>query len=254
MISHKGVRSIAGLVIFVTSSAFVGCFFPADTWPDPTGGSSATSSSGNGAGGDGGSGTSGGGGGGGGGGGAGAQQCVDGVDTPPDVCDPNKVASPGWCSAACACGKMAKDNGALVYSDGKGACYLWVNAEVKWFEAALDCSKRDLHLASILTAEELAFVNTIPDIKGASTWIGASDMDKEGRWWWANGDQWLINPCTANSPQDCDNNIDLWHTGEPNDTSGEDCAAIDDDSSGGNPNGMFNDLDCDENRPFLCER
>jgi hypothetical protein len=87
VLNKSGLDGTTGLLIFAMSANLIGCFFPAETWPDPTGGSSVGDSSvgGSSAGGDGGAGGSGASGG---GGVASTHKCGDGMITGPEVCDP----------------------------------------------------------------------------------------------------------------------------------------------------------------------
>ena len=66
-------------------------------------------------------------------------------------------------------------------------------------------------------------------------WIGYTDRREEGTWEWVDG---TVSEYTA------------WYSGEPNDSGGEDCAAM-----YGTLGYVWNDLPCETYAlPFLCER
>jgi hypothetical protein len=63
-------------------------------------------------------------------------------------------------------------------------------------------------------------------------WIGANDRGTEGAWVWHSGSTAAFRN---------------WGSGEPNDSSGEDCAEVNASS------GLWNDKECDDYRTFVCE-
>ena len=68
----------------------------------------------------------------------------------------------------------------------------------------------------------------------SSYWIGLNDQAREGRWVWLNGE--VATSQTA-----------LWHSGEPNGGSGEDCGRI-------YTNNLGNDVPCNRAYPAVCEK
>ncbi len=66
----------------------------------------------------------------------------------------------------------------------------------------------------------------------ADTWIGASDRGTEGTFVWSNGDTWSYAS---------------WNADQPDDWRGEDCVEI-------LTTGFWNDLNCRDDRAYLCER
>ncbi|XP_029976945.1 lactose-binding lectin l-2-like [Salarias fasciatus] len=72
----------------------------------------------------------------------------------------------------------------------KDRCYRYVAADKTWADAELYCVSQGANLVSIHSKEEHNFVNWL--IKGLNpqqnyTWIGLSDVHKEGAWIWSDG-------------------------------------------------------------------
>ncbi|XP_026011319.1 ladderlectin-like [Astatotilapia calliptera] len=92
-----------------------------------------------------------------------------------------------------------------------GRCYKYVATPKSWSDAEFYCLSQGAHLVSIHNMEEDNFVrslirNSDPDER--ATWIGLSDIHREGRWMWSDG-----------SVVDFFN----WKKGEPNNRGNEDC-------------------------------
>uniref|UniRef100_A0A8C0HIQ4 C-type lectin domain-containing protein n=1 Tax=Chelonoidis abingdonii TaxID=106734 RepID=A0A8C0HIQ4_CHEAB len=100
-------------------------------------------------------------------------------------------------------------------------CYHFSESTKTWHEAKQFCSDYGAHLVIINTKEEQAFL-VKNRTKSRVYWLGLSDKKVENQWLWVDG-----------SPL----NLSFWSTGEPNDSSDEDCGtmAID---------GRWNDINC----------
>ncbi|XP_033969344.1 lactose-binding lectin l-2-like [Trematomus bernacchii] len=116
-----------------------------------------------------------------------------------------------------------------------GRCYQYYNTKTTWADAELYCVSQGGNLVSIHSREEERFVRFL--IKGSDpaegyTWIGLSDVHKEGRWMWSDG---------------CAVKYFFWHSGQPNDRAqgGEDCVL-------NNWRGKWNDGHCSNTFPSVC--
>uniref|UniRef100_A0A671WF51 C-type lectin domain-containing protein n=1 Tax=Sparus aurata TaxID=8175 RepID=A0A671WF51_SPAAU len=91
-------------------------------------------------------------------------------------------------------------------------CYKYVAAPLTWADAELYCVSEGANLVSIHSLEEQEFVKTLIknfDHTEGRTWIGLSDIHKEGRWMWSDG---------------CAVDFVFWGSGQPNNVGGnEDC-------------------------------
>uniref|UniRef100_A0A3B3X1D3 C-type lectin domain-containing protein n=1 Tax=Poecilia mexicana TaxID=48701 RepID=A0A3B3X1D3_9TELE len=71
-----------------------------------------------------------------------------------------------------------------------GRCYKYIATKMTWADAELYCRSVDSNLVSIHSLEEHNFVNVMIksyDPTQAFTWIGLSDLHKEGSWMWSDG-------------------------------------------------------------------
>ncbi|XP_047670448.1 CD209 antigen-like protein E [Tachysurus fulvidraco] len=124
-----------------------------------------------------------------------------------------------------------------LYSEGWryfGFHIYYISTETKdWSRSRQDCIRRGADLVIINSKEEQEFLAKMLGSKRA--WIGLSDRDEEGVWKWVDG-----TPLTTA----------FWHSEEPNDSGGEDCAEISDKQG----NIMWNDLPCSANIILVCEK
>ncbi|XP_069549119.1 CD209 antigen-like protein C [Brachyistius frenatus] len=113
-------------------------------------------------------------------------------------------------------------NNKCYYASEKGVTKNWNNSRK-------DCQQRRADLVIITTKDELDFVTKIYD----RTWIGLSDIQREGKWKWVDG-------------SDLEGN-GFWQTGEPNNSGDENCVEI------SRRNGDWNDAQCKVEIPWICE-
>lgn len=114
--------------------------------------------------------------------------------------------------------------------------YFFVAGAATWSAAQATCDGFGYHLADVRDAAEEAWIwgEAEAASSSASWWHGANDQAIEGLFEWDGGS----GSTYAN-----------WRTGEPNDFGGaEDCAAFADDGGG-----AWNDRDCANPYPFVCE-
>lgn len=182
-----------------------------------------------------------------GGAGGGSQAiCGDGIITAPEKCDDANLDDGDSCSSDCNCGGNHLVNAEAFANPDNGHCYIRFNNALIFFDAITLCAKDDAHLATVTTLKERTFVGALVS---DTVWIGGTDIQSEGTWSWVKDvDAWSIYPCDS-TQSGCDNNINLWEMGQPNDFNGnKDCLAL---SSGTD---KFVDRSCGEKHSFLCER
>ncbi|XP_034083098.1 lactose-binding lectin l-2-like [Gymnodraco acuticeps] len=114
-----------------------------------------------------------------------------------------------------------------------GRCYKYIATKMTWADAELHCLSQGGNLVSIHGKREESFVKLLIknfDLAQGPTWIGLSDIHKEGSWMWSDG-------CVAK--------FLFWNKGEPNNRRGEDCVH-------NNWSGMWNDKTCSTTFPSVC--
>uniref|UniRef100_A0A3P9N6G4 C-type lectin domain-containing protein n=2 Tax=Poecilia reticulata TaxID=8081 RepID=A0A3P9N6G4_POERE len=85
-----------------------------------------------------------------------------------------------------------------------GGCYKYVATLMTWADAEQHCVNQGAHLVSIHSPEEESFVKRLIrsfDPTQGVNWIGLSDAQQEGRYFWSDGSRF---------------NFNFWNTGEPN--------------------------------------
>jgi hypothetical protein len=110
-------------------------------------------------------------------------------------------------------------------------CYLLFTNGERWTDAETACHALGAHLASIASAGENTFVDTL--ISDRTVWLGASDTTTEGSWLWNTGETVVFTN---------------WDSGQPDNGSGsEDCALM-------RGSGRWNDDQCGSDHGYVCER
>ncbi|XP_059205971.1 lactose-binding lectin l-2-like [Centropristis striata] len=100
--------------------------------------------------------------------------------------------------------KLQRANCPMFWYSFNGRCYKYVATQMSWADAELHCVSQRANLVSLHSLDEQNFVKSLIknfDHAEGMTWIGLSDVHKEGSWMWSDG--------TA---------VDFvfWKTGEPN--------------------------------------
>ncbi|XP_020487246.1 lactose-binding lectin l-2 [Labrus bergylta] len=116
-----------------------------------------------------------------------------------------------------------------------GRCYKYISTPTTWADAELYCLSLRANLVSIHSLEEKNFVKLLIknyDHSERWTWIGLSDIHKEGNWMWSDG---------------CQAKYFFWASGQPDNANGEHCVhynlGID---------LKWNDLPCSHLAPSVC--
>ncbi|XP_054462509.1 lactose-binding lectin l-2-like [Anoplopoma fimbria] len=117
-----------------------------------------------------------------------------------------------------------------------GRCYKYVASPMTWADAELYCVSQKVNLVSIHSLNEDNFIQALIknfDHLEGRTWIGLSDIHKEGSWMWSDG-----------STVD----FSFWSTGEPNNRGGnEHCVHANYDQYR-----KWNDYQCFATYPSVC--
>lgn len=117
-----------------------------------------------------------------------------------------------------------------------GRCYKYVATQMNWADAELHCVSLKANLVSIHSPEENTFIQNMLQsytLEQEYTWIGLSDLHKEGAWMWSDG-----------SPVD----FELWGRDQPDNAKAlEDCVEY---NWAGEP--KWNDCWCSNTFPFIC--
>uniref|UniRef100_UPI0037E88491 lactose-binding lectin l-2-like n=1 Tax=Semicossyphus pulcher TaxID=241346 RepID=UPI0037E88491 len=104
----------------------------------------------------------------------------------------------------------------MFWYDFNGRCYKYVSTRLKWADAELQCVSQGANLVSIHSLEEQSFVKDLIknfDPAEGRTWLGLSDLHKEGRWMWSDGSAVEFSFWRAKQP---DNYLRKEHCGHSN--------------------------------------
>lgn len=149
---------------------------------------------------------------------------------PPDAIPPIQLAPDA---------RICEGGDARGVDPASGHCLVYIDAIATWDAAQADCVSRGGTLAAPTSAQEVAFVTSLPTMPTVlpDVWLGARDVTVEGTFSWVTGE----NLAYTN-----------WRTGEPNNggTSGveEDCMVLEADTAG-----TWDDRPCGREYPHLCE-
>ncbi|XP_068563296.1 ladderlectin-like [Cebidichthys violaceus] len=85
---------------------------------------------------------------------------------------------------------LQDNNCPMFWSSFNNRCFKYVATRMTWVDAERHCVSEGANLASIHSLEEQNFVKFLIknfDPAEARTWIGLSDIHKEGTWMWSDG-------------------------------------------------------------------
>ncbi|MEQ2231068.1 hypothetical protein ILYODFUR_035578 [Ilyodon furcidens] len=97
----------------------------------------------------------------------------------------------------------------------KGRCYKYIDSLMTWGEAEVHCLSEGANLVSIHSLEEHNFVNHLIknfDSTQEISWIGLTDVHKEGAWMWSDGSKYNFSIWTDNEPNNANGNENCGHT------------------------------------------
>ena len=80
----------------------------------------------------------------------------------------------------------------------QGHTYYFFSSPVTWYDAKAICENMGGHLATITSADENAFVYSLAN--GSMAWLGATDINQEGKWEWVNGEPFSFSCWAENQP------------------------------------------------------
>ncbi|XP_059206529.1 lactose-binding lectin l-2-like [Centropristis striata] len=130
--------------------------------------------------------------------------------------------------------KLQRGNCPMFWYSFNGRCYKYVATDMTWADAELHCLSQRANLVSIHSQGEQNFVKSLVknfDHAEGYTWIGITDIHKEGSWMWSDGS--VVN-------------FVFWHPTQPDNTAGnEHCAHL-------NSGIYWNDRLCAEALPSVC--
>ncbi|XP_076965681.1 CD209 antigen-like protein A isoform X4 [Callospermophilus lateralis] len=112
----------------------------------------------------------------------------------------------------------------------QGHCYFFSKSQRNWHDSVTACQEVGAQLVIIKSAEEQSFLEQLSK-KSQRTWIGLSDHNNEGSWYWVD-----------NTPLQ----LSYWKEGEPNNAGDEDCVELSVED--------WNDSKCTAQNFWICER
>ncbi|XP_027143462.1 type-2 ice-structuring protein-like isoform X2 [Larimichthys crocea] len=132
-------------------------------------------------------------------------------------------------SASCPCG----------WSEFNGRCFHFFPTIMTWAKAESNCLSLGGHLASIHNILEYHAIqnliqSTTENKIKIKTWVGGSDAQEEGEWFWSDGTEFSYSN---------------WCPGEPNNYQGQHCLQI----NYGTGN-CWDDVSCYKYRPSVCAK
>lgn len=130
------------------------------------------------------------------------------------------------------------------------SCYKLFDKTLSWDDAVRKCKAQDAYLVEVESSDEHTFLRNLITSNETNTevlsnrdffisrpgpWIGASDRFAEGKWVWNYSKRYLT--------------YDSWDSAEPNGKKKENCVHMNEFAIY-----KWNDLSCDEKRPYICEK
>ncbi|CAB1338813.1 unnamed protein product [Coregonus sp. 'balchen'] len=148
----------------------------------------------------------------------GALHCTPVPDQEGELSEPQHTACPpGW-------------------SSFNNRCFKYFATQLDWADAESYCVNQGANLVSVNSKGEFGFVkNLIHDLDPAEryTWIGLSDIHKEGRWMWSDGSKLVDTFWSPNEPNNEEGRENCVHTNNVKDK-------------------LWNDIFCSNKYAFVC--
>ncbi|XP_044191070.1 lactose-binding lectin l-2-like [Thunnus albacares] len=131
--------------------------------------------------------------------------------------------------------KLQRGDCPMSWYSFNGRCYKYIATRMTWADAEFHCVSESANLVSIHSLSENNFVKSLIknfDPAVGPTWIGLSDIHKEGRWMWSDGSAvHFVN----------------WDKGQPNNSGNQHCV-----HNNFGSQLKWNDFQCAETYPFVC--
>ncbi|MED6291057.1 hypothetical protein CHARACLAT_019668 [Characodon lateralis] len=115
-----------------------------------------------------------------------------------------------------------------------GRIYRFFDFDETWTTAERVCRSYGANLASVHSFNEDNFIRNMIRRGGPEAWIGATDAQREGRWFWSDGTHFSYRN---------------WCPREPNNLANQDCVVINFRGSR-----CWDDTNCNIRRPFICAK
>ncbi|XP_037548756.1 lactose-binding lectin l-2-like [Nematolebias whitei] len=132
--------------------------------------------------------------------------------------------------------KLQRGDCPMFWFSFNNRCYKYFASRLTWGEAEMQCLSEGANLVSIHNVQDHDFVLSLIknfDPTREWTWIGLTDMHKEGGWIWTDGSRYSFSQ---------------WDSGQPsNDNGNQHCGHV---NYGNKYN--WNDYPCSNKSPFVC--
>ncbi|XP_012715447.1 lactose-binding lectin l-2-like [Fundulus heteroclitus] len=132
--------------------------------------------------------------------------------------------------------KLLRGDCPMFWYSFNGRCYKYMATDMTWADAELYCLSENANLVSIHSLDEHNFVKFLIknfDPAQGDTWIGLSDIHKEGKWMWSDG-------TVARYA--------LWSAGQPDNSEGNEHCGL----TTYGPEKNWNDDSCSMRFPSVC--
>ncbi|XP_045919990.1 type-2 ice-structuring protein-like [Micropterus dolomieu] len=125
-----------------------------------------------------------------------------------------------------------------VWTAFNGRCFLYIPRSMNWAAAERNCMSMGGNLASVHNIQEYHEIQSLilrATQNQGLAWIGGSDAQQEGVWFWSDGKPF---------------NFSHWCPGEPNNAGGrQNCLQMNDSDKK-----CWDDMQCDVHLPSVCVR
>uniref|UniRef100_A0A3Q0SRV7 C-type lectin domain-containing protein n=1 Tax=Amphilophus citrinellus TaxID=61819 RepID=A0A3Q0SRV7_AMPCI len=134
--------------------------------------------------------------------------------------------------------ELLRGNCPLFWYSFNGCCYKYVATHMTWADAEFYCLSEGANLVSVHNKVQDDFIKSLIrnfDHAGGPTWIGLSDIHREGRWMWSDGSAVRFA---------------YWNTGEPNNSGGREHCVLNNYGTAK----KWGDYSCSYSYPSVCAK